>query len=544
MNPIHSKYEKLAFYALLVLWLLPVWTVSYFLTGDGPCHLYNSKILLDWLQGKHIDMYSNFASLNPVINPNWLTNLVQIPLLAIFSPALAEKIFYTLYLLGFAFGFRFLVKQINPKALYLCSIGLIFAWHHIVFKGFSNNTLSIAVWFWAAGAWLKYKDASLGKAILIQMPLAIISYLSHPMGIAYTAMMIVCLLIGETLFQISGSGYKKAITYFLRHMLRLLVAYIPALILLIIFISHRSWSGEASGYNNDVWSHFIRIPALVDFNSVEEEFVIALSLFCFALLAISIFNRVKQKGFQKNDGLFLFVIVSFLTIIFPPASIMGGFDVPRRLIMLPFLAILFCAATITPRKSLQIVTLVLGAIISIGLMAIRLPIQWQTSAFAGELVSCKDMIKPLSTVMTLNYDLDPHNMKGEKIIDAEWINVHTDGYLGAGKPLILADNYELNTDYFPLSGKGEKNFYFHSQKAGVTFEGQTPRADFNAYKKITGIQIDYVILYGMNEEQRKHEYTKEVMQQLDNDYEKIYTSPHGIAVLYRNKSDFKNPWVK
>lgn len=544
MNPIHPRYEKLTFYILLLLWLLPIWTVSYFLTGDGPCHLYNSRILLDWLQGKHVDMYSNFVSINPTINPNWLTNLLQIPLLSIFNPALAEKIFYTIYLLGFAFGFRFLIKQINPKALYLCSIGLIFAWHHIVFKGFSNNTLSIAVWFWAVGAWLKYREASFVKAVLIQMLLALISYLSHPMGFAYTGMMIACLLAGDTIIQISRSGYKAAIRYFLHHALRLVVAYIPALILLAIFVSNRSWSDEASGYNSEVWKNFILLPALVDFNYKEEKFVIVVSLFCFALLAITVFNRFRKKGFQKNDGLFLFVILSFLTIIFPPASIMGGFDVPRRLIMLPFLAILFCAATITPRRSLQIITIALSSIISVGLLFIRLPIQWQASEFAGEMVSCEDMIRPLSTVMTLNYDLDPHNIKGEDIIDAEWINVHTDCYIGADKPTILADNYELNTDYFPLTSKNETNFYYHAGKDGTMFEAQIPRADFNNYKNKTSIQIDYVILYGMNEEQRNHEYTKDVMQQLNNGYEKIYTSPHGVAVLYRNKSGFKNPWLK
>jgi hypothetical protein len=544
MTPIHPKYEKLTFYTLLILWLLPIWTVSYFLTGDGPCHLYNSKILLDWMQDKHIDMYRYFMNSNPHIAPNWLTNLIQVPLLAVFPVALAEKVFYTIYLLGFAFGFRFLIKQINPKALYLCSIGLIFAWHHIVFKGFSNNTLSIAVWFWTVGAWLKYKDASFGKTVIVLMPLALVSYLSHPMGFAYTIMMIACLLAGETIVQISLSGYKTAIKYFLHHALKLLVAYTPALILLLIFISHRSWSDEATGYNSEVWKNFILLPALVDFNYKEEKFAIVVSLFCFVLLAFTIFNRVRKKGFQKDDGLFLFVLLSFLTIIFPPASIMGGFDVPRRLIMLPFLAILFCAATMAPQRILQVGAIVLSFIISVGLLIIRLPIQWQTSAFTEEIVSCKEMIKPLSTVMTLNYDFDPHNIKGEKIIDAEWTNVHTDCYIGAGKPTILADNYELNTDYFPFTCKKETNFYYHSGKEGSGFDAQMPCVDFNNYKKRTGIQIDYVILSGMNEEQRKHEYTKDIMQQLDNDYEKIYTSPHGIAVLYRNKSGFKNPWLK
>jgi hypothetical protein len=544
MNPIHPKYEKLTFYILLILWLLPVWTVSYFLTGDGPCHLYNSKILLDWLQGKHTDMYRYFMNSNPHIDPNWLTNLIQVPLLAVFPVALAEKIFYTLYLLGFAFGFRFLIRQINPKALYLCSIGLIFVWHHIVFKGFSNNTLSIAVWFWIAGCWLKYREAPFWKAVIFQMIFSLLGYISHPMGFIYSGLMIACMLIGETIAKVKQHDIATGLKYFGKQLLRLVVAYLPALILFAIFISRRSWSGENSGYNNEVWGNFIKMPALVGLNYKEEIFSIATSLFCFIMLAFCIVKRIRNRNAQKINGLILFVIIVFLTIIFPPASMLGGLDIPRRLIMLPFLAILFLMATVDMGRKWQVATIIFGTIVTIGMLAIRLPILWQTSAFAKEVVSCKDKIEPRSTVMTLNYDLDPHNIKGEKIIDAEWTNVHTDCYIGAYVPVILADNYELNFDYFPFTGIGETNFYYHSGKEGTMFEAQIPRVDFNNYKNKTGIQIDYVILYGMNDEQRKHEYTKEVMQQLDNDFEQIYTSPHGIAVLYRNKSGFKNPWLK
>lgn len=544
MNPIRPLYEKLTFYMLVLLWLLPVWTVSYFLTGDGPCHLYNSRIMLDWIQGNHTDMYRYFMNSNPHIDPNWLTNIIQVPLLLAFPPALAEKVFYTLYLLAFAFGFRFLIRQINPKALYLCSIGLIFAWHHLVFKGFSNNTLSIAVWFWIAGYWLKYREAPFWKAVIFQMIFSLLSYLSHPMGFIYSSLMIACMLTGETIAQIRRQNIAAGWKYFRKQLLRLVVAYLPTLILFAIFILRRTWSGEDSGYNSEVWKNFIWMPALTDLNEREYVFSIMTSLFCFILLAAAIVQRIINRDQAKMQGLGLFVIIVFLTIIFPPAGMMRGFDVPRRLIMLPLLAILFFMATVETGRRWQVITILFGTIVTVAMLAIRLPILWQTSAFASEVVSCKDMIEPRYTIMTLNYDLDPHNIKGEKIIDVEWTNVHTDCYIGTYIPAIMADNYELNADYFPFTGIPETNFYYHSGKDGIRFEAQMPRADFNKYKKETGLQIDYVILAGMNAEQREHEYTKEVMEQLDQDFEKVYTSPHGIAVLYKNKSGFKNPWRK
>src|SRR4030095_8168874 len=108
-----NALESVIFIALLVLFLVPVWTVDFFVTGDGPCHLHNSKILLDWWQGNRL-FYEPFYFLNTNFDPNWLFNLITAPLLGIFGMPWAEKIFFSLYVLGFGLGFRFLITQINP----------------------------------------------------------------------------------------------------------------------------------------------------------------------------------------------------------------------------------------------------------------------------------------------------------------------------------------------------------------------------------------------------------------------------------------------
>jgi hypothetical protein len=144
--------------------------------------------------------------------------------------------------------------------------------------------------------------------------------------------------------------------------------------------------------------------------------------------------------------------------------------------------------------------------------------------------------------MTLNYDWEPHHINGTQIVNREWLNMHSDCYIGTYKPVILADNYELNFGYFPLVTKWETNFYVRSAVDGIPFENQPPRADFSAYQAQTGIRIDYIIVEGYQESMREHPFTKEIWTQLNADYEEIYTSSHGIARLYRHKSSFQNPW--
>lgn len=538
-----AKYERLIFCMMLILWLSPVWSVHFFVTGDGPCHLYNSKILLDWIRGSDQDMYRYFMYLNPNLDPNWLTNLIQVPLLALFPPALSEKIFYSLYLLSFAFGLRFLIRQINPNALFLSTLGLIFAWHHIVFKGFSNNTWSIAVWFWIVGIWMKYREAPFWKAVLIQLVFVFTGYLSHPIGFIYAGLMIACLLFSDAVFHIRGSGWKKAGTYLGNQLLRLFLAWLPALIAMLSFLFRRSWSADEHMNSNEVWKSLITMPALVDFNSREEIFAMAVSIGCIILLLVAAWHKIKAGKLEKTDGLFLFFLVVLYTIVYPPAGMLGGLDMPRRLVMLPLLAMIFCAATIhQPGKWLKMITLSFSGIISIGLLAIRLPIQRQISDYVEEVVSCKDKIPVRSTVMTLNYDWEPHNINGKQIVNREWLNMHSDCYIGAYKPVILADNYELNFGYFPLITKWETNFYSGSAKDQIPFENQPPRADFRAYREKTGIRIDYIIMEGYHDSMREHPFTKEIQAQLEADYKQIYTSAHGIARLYRHRSSFQNPW--
>ena len=137
--------EPLVFGLLCVVALVPIWSVDFFVTGDGPCHLYNSKVLLDWYQGKALDFYKPFLMLNLSIDPNWLTNLIQVPLLMVFPAPMAEKVFFSIYILLFAGGFRFVCRQVNPQALFLSALGILFAWSHIVMMGFCNNALSLAL---------------------------------------------------------------------------------------------------------------------------------------------------------------------------------------------------------------------------------------------------------------------------------------------------------------------------------------------------------------------------------------------------------------
>ncbi|MFT4061797.1 MAG: hypothetical protein QM642_05495 [Edaphocola sp.] len=524
--------------------LLPVFSVTWVVTGDGPCHFYNSKILLDWWRHADRDMYSVFMVPNFRLAPNWITNLIQVPLLYFFAPALAEKIFFALYVSCFAFGFRFLIKQINPRALYLSLIGTVFIWHHLVFKGFLNNSWSIALWFVTVGCWLKYADAAWYKSVLSVLLPGFLLYLAHPLGYLYAVLMMGCILLGQWFYLTIEVDVRHATNYLLKKSLILLLALLPTLLLFCWFFFGREWGSEPINYDAEVWGNLLKLPPLVDFHSSESTWAIATGALCILLWLVWAVQKIWNRKWQKFDGLFLFWMLALMSILWPPSGIMGGLDLPRRLVIIPVMAILFLAATMEAHAAVKAIVATVAGICTIALLCIRLPIMKSNGEVAKELLSLLPFIEKRSTVMTIVYDMEPHSVHGQKMIDAEWINTHTDGYLGVFKPLALADNYELNFDYFPFRSIFEKNFYVQSAKDGAAFEGVEPHVALEQYKNNTGIQIDYVILSGLRQGDHEKPHVQDVLAQLARDYSFVAKSPNGYDLLYRHKPGFRNVWKR
>ncbi|MDW8346105.1 MAG: hypothetical protein RML94_04030 [Bacteroidia bacterium] len=161
-----------------------------------------------------------------------------------------------------------------------------------------------------------------------------------------------------------------------------------------------------------------------------------------------------------------------------------------------------------------------------------MPIILKASDVADEVVSCNPYIKPCSTVLTLNYDFHGRTVDDHKIADKVYLFIHVGCYLGQYKPLVLSDNYETNTWYFPLISKWQTEMYSNTEKEGVKSDHNPPRADILNYKNRTGQELDYVLLLFPFNKMDTHEYTQEIKYQLSKAYMMVYTSKSGRVVLY------------
>lgn len=68
--------EKYLFISLIIIFLTPIWGNKYFLTQDGPSHLYNSKILLDFVTSNNLEFYKEYYIVNKQLFPNWFSHII------------------------------------------------------------------------------------------------------------------------------------------------------------------------------------------------------------------------------------------------------------------------------------------------------------------------------------------------------------------------------------------------------------------------------------------------------------------------------------
>lgn len=526
--------ENIAFGLVLILGLLPVLVSDYIVTGDGPCHLYNSKIFLSWVfEGQH-EFFKPFYQLNQFIEPNWITNAIQIPLLKWFPVIVAEKLFFAFYILTFSFGFRKVIVMINPESVFLGCIGVLFAWNVVLMKGFTNNAWSIALWFWIVAYWIRaisHPSAFAGFRIAI---LFLLQYLSHPMGFFIALMSIVSIVSIVGLYDFKGKGALTVIRFYLDQGWRLLVSIIAPVILFLQFFLRRDWNSEGQGASKlDVWKDLLQLKALKTLSNREDIILLLLSLLILTLFVIALTQRIKNKTIHRYDGFMLLFLASIALVIFPPSSFSGGLEIGIRLGIFPFLCLLFWMATNEFSARIRYGVSIASVLLAVVLTMIRLPIQLKASSYASEIVTCAEHIKDKSTLLVLNYDWAGKTPEGKVIADAIWLFPHVDCYLGAYKNLVISDNYETNFWYFPIVERWETNMYSQTDKDGINFDNRPPRADMNSYKRRTGQYLDYVLMLSYTNEHEAHPYTQEIFAQLGSEYEKVFTSQHARAILYR-----------
>lgn len=446
-----AGWERVVFGLLLGLHLLPLWCHRYFLTSDGPAHLYNAALLKSMLL--HPDHWAHqLLTINFNPEPNYFSHLLLVGLLTVLPPWLADKLVLTLYVVGLPLALRYLLRAVRPDAGWLAVLGFPLVYSVVLVWGFYNFCLSLAVFLWAVGYWVRRADASAWSLRSITTLAALLGLLfaAHPLPYLVSG-----LLLG--LLALSAAARQRSWVAAGRELGVLLLAYLPTLPLLWWYFRVKGTAASAppSNYAESFWS-WLRLAPLHYFGSAEGSYRWMIAAL-FGLLGLAAGWQVRRGAASRLALPWLLAGLLLLgAYVALPDAIAGGSIIKPRWALLSYFMLLGALATVPYPSWVQQAALGLGALVAGLLLVFR----WQKfeafQAGLAEYRSALPYLRPNTKLLALNY-ADVGQVPGGPDFGTYLpLFAHVSGQLGAEVPVFCYENYEATTGYFPLTWRHGK----------------------------------------------------------------------------------------
>lgn len=442
--------EKLLFIFLCAVNCFPIFAFKFFPTLDGVAHLYNVNLINELLfhNPPHIGEYFAFNK-EPV--PNWLGHFLLLLVNRIMPLWLSEKVLVLFAVGGLAFAFRWFVKVLGCKNMFLSCLIFPFTYSFPLYLGFYNFSIALVLLFGTMAFYGSRYNRLDVKTFIFLLLLISLTYFAHILVFAFLMLMIL-LFASFAGFTEIEPGSKKISP--LKRILFILAAALPATVLFTHYFLSRTLDVDPQYIPKNILAKWLmNIRPIEAFSELDAEpmtrkIYYALILF----LGIAVLKRYYQvvstyKIHNKFPGIgtilrrsdFLLataVVTSVLYFVWPDTDRGGGY-ISIRLALFLYLAVISWIALQPYRKW----------VVNLGVTTILL---LTSLLFVSNFKFSKD----------LSVDARDHYNAG-KYIDANsrvlplkfsdnWFTVHFSNYIGIDKPVMIFDNYEAFNSYFPL----------------------------------------------------------------------------------------------
>ncbi|HEU4888647.1 MAG TPA: hypothetical protein VFV49_12240, partial [Thermoanaerobaculia bacterium] len=374
------RWTRRTFLVLALLHLLPLCSVRYLPTGDGPTHIYNAWVLHELLSG---DPPANIAHAYRVDwkpHPNWSGHAFMALAMTVVPPLIAEKLLVALTLVLMLAGVWFLATSVDPRNDVYAFLAFPFTWSQTLVAGYYNFSLSVGLYLFILAIWWRRRDRpSFGSNMLLAALLVLCNF-SHPMAAGLACGSIVLLSLLTRRF-----GHLPAL--------------IPVAALLAIFGSTSESNVGAPLQLKIDWNAawiLAKIDTLYAFDDRIRPLAIALALTYLALIVITFARKERREA--NAIGLLALALIAMMFWI-PAAQGTRDLFTGR---MQPFV-FLILPAWFTPRlgERSRTALLVLLSVFAIASAAIAFERVRHFGREVEELVRTLDPIEPETTLLPL-----------------------------------------------------------------------------------------------------------------------------------------------
>lgn len=538
--------ENILLLALILVHLIPIWVFPYFPSQDGPTHIENANIIFDYFNPDRSTL-RDYYILNTHLEPTWLGHLVLAGLMYIVPIFMVEKIFLSGYIIFFPLSIRYALKGIRPDSGFLAFLMFPFIYNYPLHMGFYSFSYSLSVFFFFVGYWMRNREQfTLPKTVNLAL-LSLLLYFCHIVSLVMAYVGIVILTVWLILFDLihekpeSRFNLQVLRKAFARPVLPLVLAFLPTVIVVLMFLS---WHGvefpEAGIKRSFHWllKDLTQMESLVSFSKEESFCSVGLGVVFACVFSYLVVSKIWRRRLDRWDGL-LVVALGYLLIYFlAPNAISEGSFITDRLNLYPFFAFVLWFG-VQPylrsvRRGMMLVAIVISAA-SLGLHTLKYS---ELNNYLTEYFSGMDQIEPNKTLLPLVFDSRGHALDGRVLSLKVRPFLHASGCIAARRHVVEFTNYEAGAfDCFPVLFRSNLNPYDHIGIKERSIVWEPPQVDFLTYERRTGGQVDYVMVWGIQERQRNREATQSICQQLRKGYDLIYTSPRtGLMQLYKRKN--------
>ena len=455
---------------LLVAHVLPTWFFKYTGTQDGPAHVHNAHILKVYHNHENYILREVYER-NPTLFPNWTSHAFMAALMYIFPPLVCEKIFFSLCIGLLPLSLLYLLNGIQKSKTLFCLVGFIFAYNYLLHMGFYNFALSVSLFFFALGAWWRCKDKLGPKAFVTVYVWLTVVYLTHFQS--YALLTVSITLLGVYLYVYDAFAFPRMrLTEQLKSILLFLGSMLPAYVILFTYYLVKREGGGFYRSFAGLLKYFLSIGSIVSFRDTHTligNLLLTVLAIAFLLTVIDRIRKVyalRAASNSENMGsgavttivaradafLLIALILTFLYFKSPWSLRSGGMWISDRIHIYILLALL-------PFFSFNLHRFVdyafSGVLIVLALWHLGYYAQtyYLLDRDAQEALSSADMIEPHTVLASRpsSWGGTPDSAKWDfkYILPFE----HIEGYLGLENGVAYLQNYEPNTDHFPLRYK-------------------------------------------------------------------------------------------
>ena len=478
LNSYISSWEDRIFLLLVLLYLLPIWSIQFFPSQDGPSHVYNALIVKEYFNTNEYPLFHKYYDLNAKPMPNWFGHATMAILMFIVNPLIAEKLLLSGYVLLFLLSGRYLLINVDSTKKWLALAFFPFVYNYLLNMGFYNFSYSVGFFLLAVGYWWKHHQNLRLKHAAILNLIMVCCYFSHMVSTVIALLSIAVLW----LVTIRLNTIKK-------HLLQIPMLLPSCIFPLWFVVSHGTTSHGSHWPSKRLFNYFTALEVFYSFDNFQLYIGKILVFYFLVSLLVSIFTnklrwaeRFRKPHLQKEDGFLLLSITCLILYITVPDGMSGGGFITHRLSLYPYLILLpWLYGTLKqPIKWLSTTVLVVLALVNLVYLMRWYPM---LDKDMKEFRSGVEAVEPNKTIMPLIFNNHGH-------CDRIGMFLHAIGYYCAYTKGVEWDNYEATTNYFPIMYKPALNSI--RPNTGV-IEGHPQDMDIAANVNL----VDYICAWAM-----------------------------------------------